>query len=616
MNIRSYYTAPNISMFFIGLMMILPYLFPYHPNPIPTFYIEWLTAALALMAFSLLLKQTTWVTYKAPVVIWLPIAILGVMALQLLVLDIAYWQHYFLVAQYFIFAAMLIFLGSMLKDALGFDKTIRLIAVFLVISGLISTAIIFLDFANIRLGGWVYNNRGGGAVANVGQQNHLCSLLGLGLASLTFLYIKQRLASWQAWPMMLILLSGLALTASRSAWIFVGIIALAALAYRYLYFKTQQELASTTTRAKRLLFLLVLPALFYFVQLGLPHIPTSKSIITTNQRLVELAQTEDSVRMQLFKATWYIYVDNPFLGVGFGQMAGEDLNHADRMPSFQGAHGQAHNTVLQFMAETGTVGTLILLSFLLAFFLRVKSEPITPERWVWWLWIIIISIHSLLEYPLWYMHFLGLTSLLLGVGDIRTINIMRFRPQLLVAIFVMTWSASLLQTMHDYRIIQRWFYINQKVKLNHARFDEMYKQFKPIRTFSPLALYAETQLAATLPINRDGLEDKLAITQRLLKSYVSPSLAYNYATLLALDGRLEQAKTHLNHAYYRYPGAINQYWHRTVKLTLDGEPSLFRLVKHIEWLRDGDDPTYKAPIINYEQFKKPRVSLAPDAERV
>jgi hypothetical protein len=82
-------------------------------------------------------------------------------------------------------------------------------------------------------------------------------------------------------------------------------------------------------------------------------------------------------------------------------------------------------------------------------------------------------------------------------------------------------------------------------------------------------------------------------------------LAYNYATLLALDGRLEQAKAHLNNVYLRFPGNIQQYWQQTVKQTLSGEVKLFHLVKHIELLRDGIDPDYEAPDIDYEQFKKP-----------
>ena len=35
----------------------------------------------------------------------------------------------------------------------------------------------------------------------------------------------------------------------------------------------------------------------------------------------------------------------------------------------------------------------------------------------------ILFIHSNLEYPLWYSHFLGVAAIMLGLGDNRTINV-------------------------------------------------------------------------------------------------------------------------------------------------------------------------------------------------
>ncbi|MDP3608119.1 MAG: Wzy polymerase domain-containing protein [Methylophilus sp.] len=594
-------------MFFISLMLILPFLFPYHPFPIQTFYIEWLTAALALFAFVPLIKQTAWPSYQVPTIIWLPIGMLIVMALQLAVLDIAYWQNYFLAAQYFIFAALMMLLGAMLKQAIGFNKTIKVIAIALLISGLISTIIIFLDLANIRLGGWILDSKAG-AVANVGQQNHLATLLALALAGLAYLFAKQSLKMYLAWPMFIFLLSGLALTASRSAWIFVGLITVSALVYRYLQSKTQ-----LTVSPKRLLILLVLPVLFYLLQIGLPHLPTSKALTTSNQRLVELAQKKDSPRLQLYKATWYVYTDNPLLGTGLGQMAWHDIEHANRVPELKGTNSQSHNTVLQFLAETGAIGTTFLLVCLLAFFLRVKSAPISPERWLWWLMLSIIAIHAMLEYPLWYMHYLALTALLLGVGDVQIQSLKRARPQLLVAMFTMLWAASLVQTMHDFRIIERWYAQNQRIKLNDVRFDEMLRQFKPIRAFSPLAIYAEVQLANTLPIDRDGLNDKLAIYKRLLKAYPTPGLTYNYAILLALDGRHDKAINHLKHTFMRYPEGIDQHWQRTAKIAVQGERMLFKYIKYIEHLRDGEPLDTNEPVIMGHQ---PAIKPSPKDIRI
>lgn len=611
MKFRLNVNAPNVSLFFISLMLILPFLFPHMPYPITTFYKEWLAASLGLLAFIPLIKQTAWPSYQAPTIIWLPIGMLGVMGIQLAVLDIAYWQHYFLVAQYFIFAALLMLLGSMLKQALGFEKVMQGLANALLITGLVSVIIIGLDLANIHLQGWVLTSNGG-AYANIGQQNHLSTMLALAIASLTWRYASQRIATVLAWPLFILLLSGLALTASRSAWVFVAVITIAALWYRHLQNKAQ---SSAGISAKRLLALLALPVLFYTLQIGLTHLPTDKPVTTSNQRLVELAQKQDSPRLQVLQASWYTFNDNPMLGTGFGQLAWSNLNHANRVPGLTGTNGQAHNIVFQFLAETGAVGTTVLLVCLLAFMWRVKSALITPERALWWLMLAIIATHSMLEYPLWHLHFLAPTALLLGLGDAQSHSLSRYRPQLLITVVTMLWLGSLVQILHDYRIIEFWTYQNKSVKLTDEGFKHMVEEFQPIRRFSPFAAYADAQILAVLPLDILGLQEKLSATERILHMLTVPALAYNYVTLLALDKRMDEAKAILNKVYLRYPQMIDGYWQQTVKLTLTEYIYLFPLVKHIELLRDGPNANINEQLPDAEQFNQPAITASPTAER-
>lgn len=612
MSFRLKFNSPAISQFFIGLMLILPFMFPYHPNPIPTFYMEWLAALFAFLAFIPLLNKNAWPAYQVPAIILLPLAMLGVMALQYAVLDIAYWQHYLLVAQYVVFAALMMLLGTMLKQTIGFDKTMQGIAIALLISGLLSSLVVALDLSNIHLGGWVVKNKGIGAIANIGQQNHLASLLALALASLAYLFVKQRVKAWLAWPLFIILLSSLALTGSRSAWLFVGLTTLSALLYQYVQAKSKQVETNNSSHPlvshRRVWLFLLLPVLFYVVQIGLPHLPSKKPLQTTNQRMVQLAQTEGSARLNIYKASWAVYTTNPLLGTGFGHMAGVDLNQANLVPQLKSANGQAHNILLQLLAESGIVGAGLFLLLMLAFLWRVRSAPLSPERWLWWLMLGIIGTHAMLEYPLWYIFFLAIAALLLGAGDLRLVDISRYRIQVALALISALWLVSLVQTVHDYRLIHGWLYQNSKVKLNHARFDLMYKQLQPIRAYSPLAVYAENQILLTLPVNRDSLQDKLAATKRLLRAYVAPATAYNYATLLALDGQLDAAKTHLNNVFLRLPAGINHCWDTTVKLTLSGEPSLFPFVKYIEHLRDGEPLDTSAPVrIDNQEFNQSAV---------
>lgn len=602
MNFRLLPSAPSISIFFICIMLILPFLFPHHPQPIPTFYTEWLTALFAFFALLPMLNQKKWSAYQVPVIIMLPVAMIGVLVLQYIVLDIAYWQHYVLVTQYLIVAAFMMMLGSMLKTTLGFDKVLKYIAIALLISGLINVAYVMLDMMGIHLAGWIVTKKGLSAFANIGQPNHLATLLGLALASLGFLYVRQSIKSLYAWPLVIVLLTGLALTASRSTWIYVSLLPLTSLLYRWQVVKQHAELPAGINR--RLLALLIVPVLYLFTQMALPHLPTTTPVTTTNQRLLELAGQKDSPRLQIYQASWFVFADNPILGTGFGQMAGHELNHASRVPALAGNTSQAHNIVLQLLAEAGVVGATLFLVCMIAFVVRVKSAPMSQERWLWWLLLLIIGTHAMLEYPLWYLHYLAPVGLLLGLGDWQFVNINKRYTQLGMAMLLVLYAASMVQIMHDYRVIEGWLYQNKKTSLTEDRFDLMFKQLQPVRAFSPLASYADNQMLLTLPLDKNSIKEKLQASARLLKSNYSPAIAYSHATLLTLDGQFKAAKAHLANVHMRYPRHIDAYWKITVDLTLKGELSLFPLVKYIEDLRDGVDPNYVAPQLNHKPLKR------------
>lgn len=561
MNFLNRISAPNVSLFFVGLMLILPYQLTQGSYPIGTFYTEWLTAALALLAFIPLIRQSAWPSFQAPTILWLPIAMLAVMALQLAVLDIAYWQHYFLVAQYFIFAALLMLLGAMLKQAIGFDKTIYIIAIALVVSGLLTSVVIALQLFNAPLGAWFTSNPGKLMQAN---QYGQAILLSLALASLAYLYIKQYHKRSLAWILMAVLL--------------------------------------------------LLPSLLYqaHTNQALHTSPATTAHQAHHQSTIESAPSNTALHLQRLKASWYVYSNQPWLGAGFGQMAGQDLSQAYRVPKLTGTISLANNTVVQLLAETGLVGTTLVLVCIIALLARTKSAPMTPERWLWWIFLIIIGAHGLIDSHWWHLQYLALVALLFGVGDVRSANISRYRPQLSLTLLAVLWLACLIQIMHDYRTVQRWSIQAQAVKQDEQAFSDMVKQLQVVRAFSPLASYGDLLLLSALPVNAESIDEKLYANTRLLNSHYTPEIAYTQATLLTLNGQLEEAKAHLNNVYLRFPGYIDSYWKSIVSLTLNGEMALYPLVQHTELLRDGTDATKDQPNDGDSQFNQPAIPPAPE----
>jgi len=62
--------------------------------------------------------------------------------------------------------------------------------------------------------------------------------------------------------------------------------------------------------------------------------------------------------LHLWRESWQIFGQSPWLGVGFGQFA---WHHLQLLPALQqhyiqGLYNNAHNLVFQLAAETGIVG--------------------------------------------------------------------------------------------------------------------------------------------------------------------------------------------------------------------------------------------------------------------
>lgn len=84
-----------------------------------------------------------------------------------------------------------------------------------------------------------------------------------------------------------------------------------------------------------------------------------------------------SMRLELWKSAWSLFLQHPFFGTGSGtfaesyQRAGYSLNTGSRF---------AHNIPLQLLVETGLTGTLLFLSAVLGLVRRFK----VPYRWEGW----------------------------------------------------------------------------------------------------------------------------------------------------------------------------------------------------------------------------------------
>src|SRR6185503_17545421 len=112
------------------------------------------------------------------------------------------------------------------------------------------------------------------------------------------------------------------------------------------------------------------------------------------------------------------------LGAGLGQFAWEHfLNQVNGATAAPGVFNHAHNIVVHLLAETGLAGALIACGAVLAWIAGLRRAKLDAEWWWLLALLAVIGIHSMLEHPLWYAYFLGMASLLLGLGSERHIGV-------------------------------------------------------------------------------------------------------------------------------------------------------------------------------------------------
>lgn len=234
----------------------------------------------------------------------------------------------------------------------------------------------------------------GRAVGNLRQPNHLSSLL---MWSALAVVALRQMGQWRPRPAALMfaaLMAGVVLTASRTGLVSVLLLAAWGLVDRGLARDVRRLLG-----AAPLFYGLAWAGMWAWAHLG----------GATFGGEARLAETDiSSSRFGIWANTLALIARDPWTGAGFG-----GFNLAWSMTPFPGRptafFDHAHNLPLHLLAELGlplggAVCTLLLMALWRAW--RGGAGPDAPVQRCAAMFALMIGVHSLLEYPLWYAYFL------------------------------------------------------------------------------------------------------------------------------------------------------------------------------------------------------------------
>ena len=544
-------TTPRVllcaALIALAAMLFVPFHVPRKTLPIPSFHGEAAAVALGLLALTAMLPFAA--RLPLPRVLGLLLGFVALLLLQVLLGMPAYPQQAALAALYLLWAAGLSALAALLRRELGLERSVAALA-WSLFAGAIASSIIGLAqhlesyafFARFIVA--ASKER---AWANLAQPNHLADYLSLGLVSLAYLYATGRLRLVYALVVGVLTLYVLALTGSRTTWLYLG--ALLALAATFF-------VADRSGQHRRLLAAAVAGlAVFLVLALLMDLLGQSTSL--------QRPGLHTEVRPRLSYTAWRLFLDAPLLGQGFRQYGFQNflLNVDLPPPRVTGFTDHAHNLVLNVMAEFGLAGLILLLAGALLWVAGLVRQPRTPA--LWWVCAVaaVLAIHSLLEYPLWYAFFLGAAALVLGLGEARTLelraagHLLRGIRLVLAAMLVLGW-VGLAQVFGDYLRIEN--FAGLRYKYLHAT-EELNRRAKEVRLEvhrnSLLSPWVELGLARSIHVSVDDVGNKLAVNSSAMRAFPSDDVVYRQAMLLALVGEESAARRQWDRAVASFPYA-------------------------------------------------------------
>jgi VanZ family protein len=390
-----------------------------------------------------------------------------------------------------------------------------------------------------------------GVYGNLAQPNHFANYIALGLISLGLLFQQRKLKSSHVILLTVPLLFAMTLSGSRSSWLYL--LLMAGLAW----WSTRRD--ATLRPLLRYSLLLVVGFVLMHLIVQMSFMAGVDSGTNTVQRLLAVnggGDTSGSIRWYLWREAWLIFMQSPWLGVGFGQFA---WHHFQLLPELRasnisGLYNNAHNLIFQLAAEAGIPGLLALFGSLGIWFYGLKRATLSAAHWWGYAVLGVLAIHSLLEYPMWYAYFVAIAAILLGAFDETHYRLeLRNVGRLALAMILLLGLLSLLQLRSGNQQLKDTLAI-RAVSGNVAEASQQIRKgLIAVHGGSLLSPYAELYIFLETGVNADLIKQKLALGSNVMHFSPIAPVVYRQAFFLAQDGQLAQAKQLLEQAIWSYP---------------------------------------------------------------
>lgn len=549
------YLGGSLMALFIVLLGSLPFVAPWHNPPWFTYYPEWLSAVLTLALAGLLIGSprpqgiagASW---------WFGSFALAIVV-QTAIVQPGYWMPGLTAAAQLAVCAVLTQTIMLARARWGTEAVVFALCLGLVAGGLLSGLISWtqrLDmtrhFPGLVL---VHPIDPRQALGNIGQRN----LYGhyMMWASMAAVYLFARRPGWRIalFALMSWMAFEAALAESRTTLAYYAMWLLVALASLFWHSNAVQKrfaLASFWAIGLGLLMQFIGPDIVSALAsaLGEP--------IQARAGMDRFADQGAGLgrRVAEWQKAWMTFREHPLLGSGWGYFAGASYR-LHGLPEFSGFREDVlwthcHNSVLQILAEMGLLGAGFLIG-LLVLLLRALRQWQSGVSMLALPLLGVSLLHSQMEYPLWYLHYLAMFAIFLVLLEPE--------PALQAAAPRRNWRlpalvlASALALLHP--LMYEWSVggLQGKPWVGQGREGRL----QDLRQISHLPLFdylAETNMARQAIYDEDSWPAYDGITERLLNYRPFPDANFWRMCVLGHTGRVDQIRPLFEQAQIAYPG--------------------------------------------------------------
>lgn len=515
--------AERFSLWMLGATMCLPFLVPIHAAPINTFFPEWAAFVLGLAATPLLYAGARPVRW--PPTALLPLLLTAVLLIQMAGGRLVYPEAGLSALLYLLWAMLLMLVAATLRDRWGLEEVADHLAAWIVVGALMNAVAALAAYQVLRSPLLMPLDGRQAIYGNLAQTNQFCHHLWLGIASTLYLSARGRLPAWAWAAACAILVPAAAFSGSRAGMLYA--VAMAAIAFHWRGLGSPRRVLAV--------------AVAYIACTNLlPLLAGMATEQTPTGRIAADLAAAGGIRPILFGIGWDMFLRAPLLGLGFGSYPRESFRYGLDLPAWNGHGEHAHNLLAQLLGEMGILAAAGLCLATICWGRGIARRRDTPAA-AWLAALAAVAlIHSMLEYPLWYAHFLGVFAVVLALGDEHTRRLRLGRTAIAAPVALGAVVAGLL--LQDYLALQR---LSRPVVAPAdslpARLQERSAAMLELRGNSLLKPYVDTAFLATAMPTGEALEAKATLCRHNLGFRPTTPAVFNCALIYELAGRREEA---------------------------------------------------------------------------